>query len=78
VVKLAPEIKELIQRQRLAFIATADDEGKPNIAPKGSIGVLDDETLFYVEVVGAKTFENLKKNSKIAVAVLDLEKRRPG
>lgn len=77
-VRLTPEMRDLVQRCQLAFIATADDEGKPNVAPKGSIGVLDDETLFYIELAGAKTFENLKKNAKVAVAVIDMERRRPG
>lgn len=76
--KLTSEMKDLIQKYQLAFIATVDEEGKPNVAPKGSIGVLDDETVFYIELAGTKTFENLRKNSKVAIAVIDLEGRRRG
>ena len=74
-VKLIDEIKKMIEEKKeLAFIATVDAEGKPNVCSKGSLGVLDDENLLYVEGYGKKTYENLKKNPYVAVAVASREK----
>ena len=71
--KLTEEMKTLVANQQ-AFIATASPEGIPNIGPKGSTRVLDDEHIVFFEMVGRRTYENLKINPNIAIAVLDREK----
>ncbi|MDP2662241.1 MAG: pyridoxamine 5'-phosphate oxidase family protein [Dehalococcoidia bacterium] len=68
--KLTDEMKELIANHQ-AFIATASADGTPNIGPKRSTRVLDDEHLFFAEITGKKTYENLKQNPKVAVGVVD-------
>ena len=77
-VKLTDEIKkmfeEILSTPVVAFIATVDAEGRPNASCKGSLWVLDDENLWYVEGTGKKTYENLKKNPYVAVAVASREK----
>jgi predicted pyridoxine 5'-phosphate oxidase superfamily flavin-nucleotide-binding protein len=74
-VKLPEEVKKIFEEKTgPAFIATVDVEGKPNVAPKGSLNVLDNEHLRYTESTGKKTYENIKKNPSVAVVVL--EKRR--
>ncbi|MHC1604576.1 MAG: pyridoxamine 5'-phosphate oxidase family protein [Candidatus Methanofastidiosia archaeon] len=65
------KIKELIKREHLAFVATASKEGMPNVSPKGSITVLDDNTLVFAEIASPHTIQNLKENPKIALYVLD-------
>lgn len=68
--KLTEEMKALVASQQ-AFIATASPDGVPNIAPKGSTHVLDDEHIVFYEMVGRRTWENLQKNPKVAIAVVD-------
>lgn len=68
--KLTSTMKELIGTQQ-CFLATADRNGQPNIAPKGSVIVVDDETLAFGEMVGKLTYQNLKDNPQVAVAVAD-------
>jgi len=68
--KLTEEIKALLASQQ-AFIATASPEGVPNIGPKGSTHVLDDEHIAYHELTGGRTWENLQKNPIVAIAVVD-------
>ncbi len=71
--KLNDEMKALFGKQ-LGLIATVGEDGEPNIGAKGSMRVLDDETLVYNEGAGEKTFRNLKSNPKVAVIVIDREK----
>jgi len=71
--KLKTEIKTLFEQQ-LAVIATASKDGTPNLGPKGSMHVFDDETLAYSEGTAEKTLRNLKENPKVAVMVVDREK----
>ncbi len=68
------EMKAMLGKQ-LAVIATASKEGTPNVGPKGSIHVVDDETLGYSESTGEKTLRNLKENPKVAIMVVDRENR---
>lgn len=71
--KLTEEMKALVSSQQ-AFIATATPNGVPNIATKGSTKVLDDEHLVFFELTGGRTWENLQKNPKVAIAVVDRSK----
>ena len=71
--KLTKEMKTMFEQQ-LSVIATATKDGTPNIGPKGSLYVFDDETLAYSEGTGQKTLKNLQQNPKVAVMVVDREK----
>lgn len=68
--KITEEMKALIKEQQ-AFIATASPDGTPNIAPKGSTRVLDEEHITFAESAGKRTYENLKKNPKVSIVVCD-------
>jgi predicted pyridoxine 5'-phosphate oxidase superfamily flavin-nucleotide-binding protein len=69
--KLTQEMKDLIEAQKLCFVATADQNGRPNVSPKGSIYVVDDETLAFADLYSQKTRKNLKANPHIALTVAD-------
>ncbi|MDR3153551.1 MAG: pyridoxamine 5'-phosphate oxidase family protein [Deltaproteobacteria bacterium] len=68
--KLTPEIKGFIAG-KMAWVGTADKDGVPNLAPKGTLKVLDDEHLVFADLFSLKTRAALEQNPKVAVAVLD-------
>lgn len=65
-------MKSLIEKQ-LAMVATVDHSGNPNIGPKRSMRLYDDETLIFNENTGGQTQENIEANGKIEVAFVDRE-----
>jgi len=67
---LTQEMKDMIATQQ-CFIGTADENGTPNIAPKRSTRVLSDDSLIFTEVTGGITYANIKRGSKIVVAVVN-------
>jgi predicted pyridoxine 5'-phosphate oxidase superfamily flavin-nucleotide-binding protein len=67
------EVKAMFEKQ-LAVIATASKEGVPNVGPKGSMYVVDVDTIAYSEGTGEKTLKNIQQNQKVAVLVVDKEK----
>jgi uncharacterized protein len=69
-VKLTVEMKEMINTQQ-CFIATVNADGTPNVAPKRSTRVLSDSSLIFTEGTGGATFANIKRGSKVAVAVVN-------
>lgn len=54
-----------------AFVATASKNGKPNVSPKGSFRVLDDEHVAFAEIASPGTIANLKENPQVEVMVFD-------
>ena len=73
--KLTDEMRDLIANYQ-CFIATVSADGAPNIGPKRSTRVLDDEHLMFAEITGKKTYENLKRNPKVAIAVADRDRTK--
>jgi predicted pyridoxine 5'-phosphate oxidase superfamily flavin-nucleotide-binding protein len=71
--KLTSEMRAMLE-QELAIIATASKDGTPNVGPKGSVHVIDEETLAYAEGTGEKTLRNLQQNPKAAVLVVNRER----
>ncbi len=69
---LTQEMKDLIAAQK-CFVATVNPDGTPNLGPKGSTRVLDDEHLAFNESSGKQTWTNLQGGSKVAIAVIDRE-----
>ncbi len=71
--KLDSEMKTILENN-LSVIATANKDGVPNVVPKGSMTVVDDETLAYSESRGEKTFSNIQENPNVAVLAVNREK----
>ena len=68
---LTPDMKRIIQEQRLGFVATADPNGAPNVSPKGTFIVLDDDTIAFGEIRSPGTIRNLRANPRIEVNFVD-------
>lgn len=69
---LNDQMKAMLAKQ-LPILATVIAGGIPNIGPKRSLRVYDDNTLIFNENTGGQTLQNLRDGSKIAVAVIDRE-----
>jgi hypothetical protein len=72
--------REWIARQALFFVGTAPlaDDGHVNVSPKGPIGslrVLDDSTVAYLDIIGsgAETIAHLRENGRIVVMLCSFE-----
>ena len=65
--KLTDEMKKVISESFPAFVATANKAGKPNVSPKGSLQILDDEHVAFAEIASPTTLANLKENPQIAL-----------
>lgn len=70
--KLSQEMKEMVATQQ-CFIATVNADGTPNVAPKRTTRVLTDESLIFTEGTGGATYANIKRGSKVSVAVVNRE-----
>jgi predicted pyridoxine 5'-phosphate oxidase superfamily flavin-nucleotide-binding protein len=68
---LTPDMKRIVEEQRLGFVATAAADGTPNVSPKGTFVVLDDVTIAFGEIRSPGTIRNLRGNPRIEVNFVD-------
>ena len=57
---------------KMGWVATSSPDGIPNVTPKGTIRLLDDQHVIFADLFSLKTRQNLEKNPKVAVTVIDL------
>ncbi|MFC2002581.1 pyridoxamine 5'-phosphate oxidase family protein [Chloroflexota bacterium] len=74
--KLTDEAKKIIGEFGPALIATASQEGKPNVSPKGSFRVLDDEHVLFANIASPRTIANLKENPQLTAIIFDRSTRK--
>src|ERR671927_1681834 len=78
--EITDHLRGWVQRQAMFFVATAPlaADGRVNVSPKGPIGtlrVLDDHTVAYLDVTGsgAETIAHLRENGRIVVMLCAFE-----
>ncbi len=68
---LTDEMKRVVEQQRLGFVATVCADGTPNLSPKGTVCVLDDDHLMFADIRSPGTVANLRGNPSVEVNVVD-------
>ena len=68
---LTEDMKRIVEEQRLGFVATVCPDGTPNLSPKGTTAVWDDDHLSFANIRSAGTIANLRLNPNVEVNVVD-------
>jgi uncharacterized protein len=68
---LTDDMKRIVNEQRLGFYATVCEDGSPNLSPKGTTYVLDDDHLFFADIRSPQTVANIRRGSPVEVNVVD-------
>lgn len=64
---LTAEMKAAVDDIRLCFVAAASKDGMPNVSPKGSLTVWDDDHLAFANIASPRTMKNIKENPKMEI-----------
>ena len=75
-VTLTADMRAVIQAAHLCFAATVSRDGKPNVSPKGTIRVWDDQHLFFLDIASPGTRANLHARPWMELNVVDQLSRR--
>jgi len=70
------KIKDFVNFQKLGFVATVNSDNSPNLSPKGTVRVWDDENLVFADINSPRTIENIINNNSIEINVVDPIKRK--
>jgi uncharacterized protein len=68
---LTDDMKRVVREQSLAFVATVCPDGSPNVSPKGTITVWDDDHLIFADIASPNTMANLAHNAEVEMNVVD-------
>jgi len=68
---LTADMKRVVEQQRLGFVATVCPDGTPNLSPKGTTAVWDDDHLVFANIRSPGTLANLRQNANVEVNVVD-------
>jgi uncharacterized protein len=74
--RLSEDMKRVVIEQRLGFVATVTPDGRPNLSPKGTTTVFDDEHLLFADISSPGTVANLGRSPFVEVNVVDPIRRK--
>ena len=74
--KMSADVKKSLAECGPALIATASKSGRPNVSPKGSVKVIDDEHVVFADVRSPRTISNLEENPYISIICLKMPERK--
>ena len=73
---LDADIRSIIDETILCFAATINQDGSPNLSPKSTLKVFDDNHLIFANIASPKTASNLKRDPRIEINCVDIFSRR--
>jgi uncharacterized protein len=73
---ITQDMREIVASAKLAFVATVCEDGSPNLSPKGSLLVYDDDHLVFMNMASPTTVANLRRAPRLEVNVIDFILRR--
>lgn len=68
---LTDDMQRIVREQRLGFVATVCPDGTPNLSPKGTTTVWDDDHLTFADIHSPGTVANLRQNPAVEINVVD-------
>lgn len=68
---LTEDMRRVVLEQKLGFVATVGPDRTPNLSPKGTTTVWDEEHLVFADIWSPQTVRNLAANPAIEINVVD-------
>ncbi|HZQ00610.1 MAG TPA: pyridoxamine 5'-phosphate oxidase family protein [Reyranella sp.] len=68
---LTTDMKRVVAEQKLGFVATVNADGTPNLSPKGTMQVLDDDHIVFADIRSPGTMANLAQRPAMEINFVD-------
>lgn len=72
---LTDEMKRIVTDHKLGFVASVCADGTPNLSPKGTFLVRDDDHLMFGEIRSPQTILNIAENPVVEINFVDVLSR---
>jgi hypothetical protein len=70
------DARDRVAHYPLCFVATLNEDGSPNLSPKGTVRVWDADHLVFADVASPRTVANVERDDRVHVNVVDHFARR--
>ncbi len=70
-VKLTSDMQRVLNEQRLGFVASVCEDGTPNLSPRGTTTVWDDEHIVFADICSPGTIANIRHHPIVEINVVD-------
>jgi predicted pyridoxine 5'-phosphate oxidase superfamily flavin-nucleotide-binding protein len=74
-VAITDDMRDMVRRAILCFVATVNEDGTPNLSPKASLTFRGD-ALFFANIASPQTVWNIRRNPAVEINVVDFLARR--
>lgn len=64
-------MKRVVTEQKLGYVATVNADGTPNLSPKATMQVLDDEHIVFADIRSPGTMANIAHRPAMEINVVD-------
>lgn len=68
---LTADMQRVVTEQRLGFVASVNEDGSPNLSPKGTMVVLDDDHIIFGEIRSPNTVANVRRTPILEINFVD-------
>jgi predicted pyridoxine 5'-phosphate oxidase superfamily flavin-nucleotide-binding protein len=69
--EILDRVKKLVEKVKIAYVATADRKGLPHIAASEGLTFVDEDRIAFRAWFCLKTVENLQENPRLSLAILN-------
>ena len=73
---ISDDLKKAIAEIKPSFVASASKDGHPNVSPKGSLRILDEQHLVFADLRSPGTLKNLKENPYVSIIAFEPSTRK--
>lgn len=70
-IQLTEDMKRVLNEQRLGFVASVCPDGTPNLSPKGTTTIWDDEHIVFADICSPGTITNVEHHPVVEINVVD-------
>ena len=74
--KITAEMKRLSEEQKIGSVASVSADGTPNLSPKATMVVLDDDHIMFGEIRSPNTVRNIAETATVEMNFVDLFSRK--
>jgi GNAT superfamily N-acetyltransferase len=73
---MSETIRREIDGERMAYIASVNDDGTPNLSPKATLATVDDDHVAFCDLASPRTLANISVRPAVEANTVDLIRRK--
>ncbi len=73
---MSDTIRREIDSERMAYVASVNDDGTPNLSPKATLATVDDDHIAFCDLASPRTLANIAARPAVEANTVDLIRRK--